>query len=541
MNIPRIAFFVPLALASLAAIAPAQRLHGYLGVPNDAPGPEYGGGFSMYVAAWPLLEEWPGDRFQTGLFGTWMFAQKPEREIEGKVYSDIEGGLGWWRDTRFATATPKFIMGGVTLNFATWANGPGAGKGRNWEEPNGKYGIAQLSPWIVWPPDGLNLAQGTCGELFGYGYLPLPLTHPKETTAGHDVPTGNQCWTLFLNTENFKGPVAFFTPYFFSQHTIDRPDLAGIFLDSRPASPARALQMETQYIPAVLEEHSSKRMFARSAPTRFPANAEEGSMLVHAITSYKKAALWDAVGRWFGGGEAAGGAIDVTASHVHRIPGNGWSTWKYHPEQGTKDDEQRNLAWDEFAEPFALDEHTFGYRWSADWVEPPQKKGPPLFTFPQYHELVTPRAEEDTQAKWESREPRKLPRTTRRRLDDASFVPAEPHRPEPYVTPEDGCWAEPGPAAGPFEVLLGDGSTVTYSWYRFADQPALLNADLTEAEREELQRRVELLHAEWTRDREYLPAPERGDLASLDPALIVDPPKGLEIGYVPICIRQGRD
>jgi hypothetical protein len=82
---------------------------------------------------------------------------------------------------------------------------------------------------------------------------------------------------------------------------------------------------------------------------------------------------------------------------------------------------------------------------------------------------------------------------------------------------------------------------VTYCWYRFADQPALLNADLTQAEREELQRRVELLHSTWTKEREYLPPPTRGELASLDPALIVQPPEGLEVGYVPICVRQGRD
>ena len=78
---------------------------------------------------------------------------------------------------------------------------------------------------------------------------------------------------------------------------------------------------------------------------------------------------------------------------------------------------------------------------------------------------------------------------------------------QPYVTPDeaDSCWKKPGPAAGPFEAKLGDGSVVTYYWYRFADQPALLNADLTDAEREALQKRVEMLHKNWTKDREYLP------------------------------------
>ena len=112
---------------------------------------------------------------------------------------------------------------------------------------------------------------------------------------------------------------------------------------------------------------------------------------------------------------------------------------------------------------------------------------------------------------------------------------------EDYVTPDkpESSWKKPGPAAGPFEARLGDGSVVTYYWYRFADQPALLNADMTPAERETLQKRVEMLHKEWTRDKQYLPPPTIGKLADLDPAVIVTPPRGMEAGYVPIVTRQG--
>jgi hypothetical protein len=114
--------------------------------------------------------------------------------------------------------------------------------------------------------------------------------------------------------------------------------------------------------------------------------------------------------------------------------------------------------------------------------------------------------------------------------------------PGAYETPDspESPFRTPGPVAGPFEVTLGDGSVVTYAWYRFADQPAMLNADLSPAEREEAQRRVELLHREWTREREYLSPPTTGSLASIDPALIVTPPPGFEIGYVPIALRQER-
>ena len=53
-----------------------------------------------------------------------------------------------------------------------------------------------------------------------------------------------------------------------------------------------------------------------------------------------------------------------------------------------------------------------------------------------------------------------------------------------------------------------------------------------------MQKRVELLHRNWTKERAYLPTATTGKLASLDPALLVTPPKGFEVGYVPIATRQ---
>jgi len=128
-------------------------------------------------------------------------------------------------------------------------------------------------------------------------------------------------------------------------------------------------------------------------------------------------------------------------------------------------------------------------------------------------------------------------------LTEVSFSRPQDESSEDLVTPAEAesCWKKPGPVAGPFKVTLGDGSTVTYHWYRFADQPALLNADLTDQERETLQRRVEKLHRHWPKDRNYLTPPSVGTLASVDPALIVTPPEGLEVGYVPLTTRQARE
>ncbi len=530
-----------LSLSMVAVALPAAgadsrvrigEMAGYLLVPNEKVPETYDAGFSMYVAAWPLLDQYPGQRFQTGLFGTWMFARKdPPPPI--KLYSDIEGGLGWWRDTEYATETPKFIMGGVAPNFSEWANGPGAGKGRDWTRPMGKYGVAQLSPWLLWPPDGLNLRQGTCGEWFGYGYLPLPLTPPKTTTAGRDIPTGDQSWTLFLNTGNFKGPVAFFTPYFWSAGAVAEPRFSGMLLDSRPSDPNRALQMETQHVPSLQAVDAKGVTYARIAPTFFPGETNGQSRLVHHITSYNRQALWDAVKTWFEGGTEASGAIRPEGSILHRFTGKGGATWKIYPDDAPRE-ERAPVAWSSFATPIAVDPSTFGYRWDPGVVKQVRSGSGPLMKLPEYFRLV----ETGAKPQWVPVQRDEVPEETG--LTRAQFERPTGRRPKAYVTPEeeDSCWKKPGPKAGPFHAYPGDGSVVTYHWYRFADQPALLNADLTDQEREALQARAERIHRSWRKDRDYLAPPASGRLADLDPALIVTPPPGMEAGYVPIVTRQ---
>lgn len=518
--------------ARAAGVQPGE-MAGYLLAPHEKVPETFNAGFSVYAAAWPLLDKYPGHQFQTGLFGTWMFAQNDPKPA-GKMYSDIEGGLGWWRDTRFPSETPKFIMGGVAPNFSEIANGPGYGAG-DWKQPRGLYGVAQLSPWLLFPLDGMNLRQGTCGQLFGYGYLPLPLATAKQTTAGANVPTGDQCWTLFFNTGNFKGPVAFFLPYFWSHSTVKHPEWAGMLLDSRPSEPNKAIQMETQYVPAVQSVDGKGEIYARITPTAFPAQADGTSLLLHRVTAYNKSALWNDVKRWFEGGAPATGVIHAEGSAIHTFRGNGGATWKIYPWPEPKGkDAKVPVAWKTFATPFAPDPLSYGYRWNAELVKPTTTANGLLVTLPEYFHRIT----EATKSGWQVVSSQSVPADAG--LTQYRFERPKEEPQEPRVTPEDpdSSWKRPGPAAGPFNAKLGDGSVVTYYWYRFADQPALLNADMTKKEREQMQTRVEKLHRAWTKDRDYLAPPAVGQLADLDPALIVTPPKGMEIGYVPIATRQ---
>ncbi len=518
-------------------------LGGYLRCPLEKVPETFDAGYAMYSTIWPLVETHPGKSYQSGLVGTWLRPQNDDNprmtvgseKTGGIGYTTIEGGSGVWRHNHFPTKTPKFQMGGVALSFKGIANGPGFGKGRDWNRDQGKYGVAQLSPWIVFPLDGLNFKQGECGRVFGYGYHPLPLTPKKNVTDGRDVPTGNHSWTLFVNTRTFKGPIAFFTPYFWSRHTLEYPALHGKYFDSRPSGSNSSVSIETQFIPAVQAVDRKGGIYARLAPVTFPLDADGQSHLMTSRMNFSKAALWDAVEAWFQGGPAASGKFSPEGVYTARIQDRNGCGWKFTERRGGEKI-QWPIAWDEFAQRAETgDAYTLSFEWNRTLTQQDKRRG--VVTLPEYYQLVMSGG---NKGKWHPVAPGRVPAETGlRQLRTEDFYTGK-NPDAPWTTPEDSesAWKNPGPAAGPFKARLGDGSTLTYYWYKFRDQPAMHFADLSDQELDDLQLKIELIHQHWKKDGEYLPAPKRGELVEFDPALLVTPPKGLEIGYVPIAVDQ---
>ncbi|MEM1219429.1 MAG: T9SS type A sorting domain-containing protein [Bacteroidota bacterium] len=502
-----------------------------------------GAGYSFYAGVWPIMQQYPGpENFQLGLPSTWMTPLETGTE-PGNFYNTIEGGLGWWGDTRFATETPKFIMGGVAFDFNQWANGVGAGSSdllpsghRDWSEPGGKYGVAQLSPNLLWPPDGLNMEQGANGEFLGYGYHPLPITDPLEETNGVDFATGNQCWTLFLNTTNFKGPATFFIPTFWTETVLDDPNLEGLFLDTRPSDKNLAFAIEYAESPALIAEDELGNTFARVLPLVYPATTDNRSEVIREIKVYSKDAKWTEVENWFNGGTAP--STVFVEEGAQNIVFDVWPEVDGHIATDNGGVVEAMINHDLFAEKINTpNQRVAGFEWNTDIVS--EENG--NFVMPEFYRLTPANL-------WEPITPAEVPAST----DLAATLPEITPRPDhiSYLTPMEpdchwqdplGPWNSPGPSAGPFTAQLGDGSILTYYWYRFIDQPAIIHADLPEAMRQSMQERIELIHTSWTYTDEYLADPIGGSMVGLDPGLIVQPPAGMEIGYVPVVTRQEKD
>ncbi len=504
-------------------------LHGYisfsLSSPVDPSG--HGAGLSFYAAVWPLVEE-PLANFQVGLPGTWIIPDNsdntdtplapvgtyardnwPERgPTYSTVFQTLEGGLGYWAGNHFLYGPPKFSMNATPQCYDYEIASPGwSFFYDNQALPDNRLGIAQRSNRLIIPPDGLPFQGDPSGQFLGYAYMALPFTDPVDG----EPPTGDQSWTCFLTAANFKGPIAFYIPETWSKigRLFDYPFDYGRGLDAR-AGMADGGAMEINTVPGYRAADSRGIAYMKLPKIQFPVDDQGRTVLVQDVTYYGKAALYDAFKAWRDGGPICPGRFSESGALrpalTTQIP-------SYDQGGTTLSGIERTFV------PKVFESNT----WGLEWVDGTRSG---MGSFPQYFE----QAGKGLHAVAETDVPAET------RLGVQTFPRAETG--PAYTSPAGGAWGSPGPAAGPFLARLADGSTVTYSWYRFVDQPSFQQYAWSEDKKARLQAFVEKIHAAWSIGQDYMAPLRQGTLAVLDPALFVAPPPGLEVGYVPIVTRQ---
>ena len=517
----------------------SRGLHGYIASRAERVPAEFHYGAGFYASVWPLIPR-PIAGFQIGLPSTWILPDNSDNTTEplcppgtlprdswpergptyDTVFQTLEGGLGYWAGNRFHYGPPKFSMNGTTDCYTNEVASPGWSFFYN-SRPlaDDRLGIAQISNRLLVPPDGLPFSGAPNGELLGYAYMALPLTDARNAPQ----PTGGFSWTLFLNAANFKGPLAYYIPECWSRISRDHPPAAGRGLDARIASGRVDGSMEINTVPKFIARDEAGAAWTKIPELRFPVDASGRTTLVRDVALYSKAALYDAVLAWRRGGEAPRGAFAAAGTVRPKV-----ATGRV----GYKQDEREIDGIHELATPTIFDDGAFGLQWAK-----PSADG--FARFPQYfRDGAAKQGEKDGEkdGKRVAVDASEVPESLG--LREREFPPPNA-KPEPYsAEPLAGAWAKPGPVAGPFTAKLVDGSTVTYHWYRFIDQPVFAQCGFSDAERAALQSLIERMHRAWPIDGEYLAPPRAGTLASFDSNLFVTPPKGMEVGFVPIVVRQ---
>lgn len=506
----------------------ARGLHGYIGYNTTKPpdGSRFSMGMGFYAAAWSLVDQ-PVANFQIGLPSCWILLDNSDNKDRplapvgtlarqwtargptwASVFQTLEGGLGYWRGNRFRYGPPKFSMNGTPQCYDYEIGSPGWSFFYDTEAlPDDRLGIAQLSNRLLIPPDALPFNGHPDGEFMGYAYMALPFTDPVSG----EPPTGDHAWTCFLQTANFKGPIAYYVPETASKigKLFNDPFLYGRGLDSRPGI-MRGGAMEINTVPCFESVGPDGVVYSKISQLKFPVDNAGRTLLVQDVTYYSRAALYDACLAWRKGGPACRGVFDTNGAWRAALAAN---PTRY-SQSGVP-----IVGIDRIVESHVYLDNVWGVRWGTNvWSAPG--------FFPQYF-----RQEGDKRVPIA---PAEVPAETG--LLSREFPLAR--RGPAFTSPGKGAWVKPGPVRGPYTARLIDGSLVTYYWYRFIDQPTFQQYAWSEEKRNALQSFVEKIHANWPIDREYMPPLPSGRLVRLDPALIVEPPPGLEVGYVPIVTRQ---
>jgi hypothetical protein len=510
--------------------ARSEGLHGYIGFSASRPEArsEFSAGMGFYSAVWPLIDQ-PLADFQIGLASSWITPENSDNKDkplapEGtlartwkergptweSVFQTVEGGLGYWAGNHFRYGPPKFSMNATPQCYDYEVGSPGWSFFYSNEAlPDNQLGIAQLSNRLLIPPDALPFQGNPNGQFLGYTWMALPFTDP---TAG-DPPTGEQSWTCFLSAANFKGPIAYYIPETWSKmgKLFKYPFIYGRGLDARPGNMGGGA-MEINTVPRFDSTDARRVGYSKIPKLQFPVDDQGRTRLVHDVTYYSKAALYNAFKAWRNGGPACSGRFDEKGAWKSTLTTR---TTSY--DQGGK----KMTGVERVFDTKVFEGNVWGLEWFNSNVSP---KG----QFPRYYKHVGQERVAVAAAD--------VPAETQ--LLKQEFKLAE--RGAPYTSPVVGAWSQPGPKLGPFTVNLCDGSVVTYSWYRFVDQPSFQQYNWSEETKARLQAFVEKVHKTWPIDRDYMAPPSHGTLVALDPALLVAPPTGLEAGYVPIVTRQAR-
>jgi len=503
-------------------------LHGYIGFGHERlpPGSAYNAGMGFYAAVWPLVAE-PLANFQIGLPSSWILPDNSDNKDkplapEGtlartwkergptwdSVFQTVEGGLGYWAGNHFPYGPPKFSMNATPQCYDYEVGSPGWSFFYSNEAlPDNRLGIAQLSNRLLIPPDALPFQGNPNGQFLGYTWMALPFT---DATTG-DPPTGDQSWTCFLSAANFKGPIAYYIPETWSKigKLFKYPFIYGRGLDARPGIMGGGA-MEINTVPRFDAKDAHGTTYSKLPKLQFPVDGQGRAILVQDVTYYSKEALYDAFKVWREDGPGCSGRFDPKGAWKPKL-----NTHTTHYDQGGK----KITGVERVFDTRIFEVNVWGLQWFSNDISP---KG----VFPQYYKHVGEERVVVSAAE--------IPAETR--LREQTFALGRPGA--PYTSPGAGAWGKPGPKSGPFTVKLIDGSVVTYYWYRFIDQPSFQQYAWSEDKKARLQAFVEKLHANWPIERDYMTPPGRGELVTLDPALLVTPPKGLEAGYVPIVTRQ---
>eukprot|EP00929_Paragymnodinium_shiwhaense_P107823 TRINITY_DN74182_c0_g1_i1.p1 TRINITY_DN74182_c0_g1~~TRINITY_DN74182_c0_g1_i1.p1 ORF type:complete len:848 (-),score=126.26 TRINITY_DN74182_c0_g1_i1:287-2830(-) len=493
-----------------------------------------GRAFSWYTRMFSLFKEGHPLDMQMGMGGTWLNAKGIYYDVcpcpkgpdpgaaccrppstqpckcAGWLWQSLEGGPGYW-GSELPTTASKWRIGDSAGCYDYFTGSPLFSFGPSEGHDCDQMGIAQISNRMLVQPDGLTFEEE---GMFGVSYA--------HTTIGK---TGNNdtrnFWTVIVDADNFAGPLAYFIPEWWRH----RPK--GFEAQTQHLGDYSTCPTLTQGQAGAFEWNTLNTYKASNGVYKLPNMTvpyhDGRSVLMMNFRSYEDTEVAAVVEEALNTGELNTSKIMAGGSRRQCIPGQ--QPAPFNVETGrpmTVGTLTTSIEDDECVWSFKVDNPDCGP--SGDCPMPRSRYvGPNLQPVPE------------TAAPPE--------------LQAQQFVTKEPKGAYDQLTDRGrACLSSPGPASPVLycaESLKGNkySTWVGYKWYRFVDQPGLQQAKLTAEQKAFMQDRIEKLHKMVGQGSRWIKAKgaEPLGLAKVDRAALVTPPKGLEVGYVPIVVYEGFD
>jgi hypothetical protein len=452
----------------------------------------------------------------------------------GIYFESIEGGPGYWSSgSGLPTSAMKWRIGVSTGCYQAYTGSPmfqfGQYSGHVCSPDHAQGGVPvakegggmpmgfiTLSNRMVVFPDGVSLS--TYG-LLGVGYLRTPFGKVNSTDT-------RNYWTVVLDSSTFSGPLGYFLPAFWklrdrdlANATRDFPDFGDV-----KASNVTCGAVEIDVAPA-LNISSAFRLPKVAMPI-----VNGRAVMFMGQRGYTNDDIFDPLERALEMGTLDSATILAAGKPPDCHVGIRNATYFGGPDGGAHWPAQSYGA--QFGKHVRTEEDG-DCVWAITHTNA-SCKGNMTCEMPRFINAatkpMTPMAEAEVPA---SLRAAKFPRTP----------PTGPYDVLSTPSLHGDCRDSPGPASGTLYCVQSTSpSWIAFRWYRFVDQPGLQQLNLSVAEANFIQKRVETLHkmiqtpmAGWIKPR----GAAKEGLAATDIASIVTPPTGMEAGFVPIALYEG--
>ena len=516
-------------------------------------------GFSFYTRIFSLFDEANPLDMQMGMGGTWLTptniswtglpegvcacnpkgwpSSTPNDPAEGCcekdtrcsfLYETFEGGPGYWIG-QLPTRTPKWRVNSAVGCYKDQTSTPLFNFGEA-GAPHGcdAMGIAQLSNTMLMAPDGLTFEEGKEG-MVGVSYARTPIGKVKEDD-------DRNFWAILVDTDNWSGPLAYFVPEFWAERWDSPNPSPGSAALGDLGQAGHGLQMGGGAFEwNTLYNYKAANGAYKIPKMSLPLGKDGQTTLFKDARGYTDEDIYDPLEAALQSGSLDASQIMAGGTPADMKPGKTDATYRLDGNHSIDPYNDAHLI--HVGELLTTVDADGNARWafSPNKTLTPAMDGKLPEYFSPYDETdgsgLQPISAADAPAELVAHE---FPAKADMGAYDGLSHP-----------PVGGCASAPGPADEKlYCAQTTSPSWIAFQWFKFVDQPAMARAKLSTAESAYLQKRVETLHtmlakggpsaSKWIKERG---AAEQ--LATVDGAQLVTPPKGMEVGYVPVVLYEG--